>query len=214
MADNPAPAEAGSSEPEGSPSESMEAAEPAPADAKAEPDSGPPEVRNVTYRVTDQGLLVEVAGVRFKPMAKAVKNSKGGYEVELTVMAESMDDDSHVLLSPENGPLAFAATIYNKNGSEQAHHGDTREGGEQEFIIPGAAIKLQRSWPSGSVKGPLWWGQKLKLYVGLWGLGAGADSERKDAGRTRPVRKLFVVEMTAGAKPKAIITPPDVEAGN
>jgi hypothetical protein len=162
-----------------------------------------PEQREVLYKVTPEGLLVDVDGVRFRPKAEPTKEPNGGYRIRITVQAESVDDDTHVLLSPENGPLAFAVRIYDKSGAEQAHHGDERSGEEQQFIMPGGPLTFSREWPSGSVKGPLWWGQKVRLEVGLWGVGRANE-------KTRPMKKFFVVEMVGGAKAQAVISPPEM----
>jgi hypothetical protein len=176
------------------------AAHPANQDPETEP-------RKILYRSTPEGLIIEVAGARFRPQATPVKLSNGGYAIELRVTAEATDGKSHGLLSPENGTLALAATLFDKHGKQLAHHVDERRGEDHEFLTPSAELVLSRRWPSGSVKGPLFWGQRVKLFVGLWGLSASDEGE----GRTRPVRKLFVVEMVGGAKPVAVITPPDVD---
>ena len=171
-------------------------------EAQGKKQASDPEPRQVIYRVTPEGLLIEVAGVRFQPQAEAVKHANGGYGIRLKVKAQSIDDQAHVLLSPKGGPLALAATIYQKNGSQHAQHGDTREGNDREFVMPGGVLELTREWPSGTVRGPLWWGQKVRLDVGLWGLGGAENSDE------RPVRKLFVVDMVGGANARAVITPP------
>ncbi len=164
-----------------------------------------PDPRKVAYRVTPNGLIVEIEGARFTPKATAKKLPKGAYGIELEVVAEALDDRTHTLLSPKLGPLSMAAVIFDKKGEEHRRYNDRREGKEQQFLLPGASLTLERSWPSGEVEGPLWWGQKVRLEVGLWGLGLDGDEGR-------PVRKLFVVEMTAGNNPRAVVTPPDVPA--
>jgi hypothetical protein len=162
-----------------------------------------PEQREVVYRVTPQGLVIQVDGARFTPSATIEKFKNGGYGITISVEAESIDDRTHSLLSPSLGPLAIAATVYDKNGVEAARHGDEREGAEQQFLMPGAPLTIERKWPSGSVKGPLWWGQRVQIHVGLWGLGV-------DGAAGRPVRKLFVIDMSGNANAKPTITPPDV----
>lgn len=181
-------------------SEPGDAASQAAADERAATAS---EERDIVYRVTPNGLVVEVDGARFKPAATAKKLGGGAYGIELTVVAEGVDDRTHVLLSPKQGPLSLAATIFDKHGKVHTQYGDTRDGEDQEFLMPGGTLTLTRSWPSGSVKGPLWWGQRVRLEVGLWGLGA-----EQDPGR--PVRKLFAVEMVGGNKPSAVVTPPEL----
>jgi hypothetical protein len=163
-----------------------------------------PRVREVLYKVTPEGLVIDVDGVRFKPRAEAVKRPDGGYGIRLTVEAEAMDDDTHVLLSPENGPLSLAVKVFDKSGKERAQHGDQRIGDEPQFIMPGGPLTLTREWPSGSVKGPLWWGEKVTLHVGLWGLGKANE-------KGRPMKKFFIVEMVGGAKPQAVLSPPEME---
>lgn len=185
------------------------AADPTPANAEAgtadaaPPHAGPPPSRDVVYRVTPEGLVVDADGMRFKPSAKSVRLSNGGYGIQLEVTAEVTDGRTHGLLSSQHGQLSLAAVIRDKNDKEVAHHTDTREAGagQQERLQPGATVVLARSWPSGSVKGPLWWGQKVRLMVGLWGLGAGDEAPR-------PLKKLFVVDMVAGAQPRPLISPP------
>lgn len=190
----------------------VEASEPEPelteeeklAQAERQREESAPREREVLYKVTPGGLVVEVDGVRFKPTAEPTKKSNGGYGIKITVEAEATDDDTHVLLSPEHGPLSFAVTIFDKKGNEQARHGDVRNGDEQQFIMPGGPLKLSREWPSGAVKGPLWWRQKVTLHVGLWGLGRATE-------KGRPLQKFFIVEMVGGSKAQAVITPPIID---
>lgn len=170
------------------------------ADAEQEP---APKQREVLYKQTQGGLVVDVDGLRLTPKAEPVKKPNGTYGIKITVEAESIDDDTHSLLSPENGPMSFFVKIFDKNGVEQARYGDQRVGDEQQFVMPGGPLTLTREWPSGSVKGPLWWGQSVMLEVGLWGLGRGAE-------KTRPMQKFFRVNMVAGAKPQAIVMPPEI----
>jgi hypothetical protein len=170
-------------------------------EAKAE---AVPAMREVVYTVTPQGLTIEVEGARFKPRATVTKQPGGGFGIDLVVEAEAKDERNHTLLSPTLGPLAIAARIRDKADKEVAHYADRRVGDGQELLLPGNPLVLKRSWPSGEVKGPLWWGQKVHLDVGLWGLGTDADAGR-------PLKKLFVVDMVGGHKPQAIISPPDIK---
>lgn len=171
--------------------------------------AAPPPSREVVYRMTSEGLVVEADGVRFKPSAKPVTLPNGGYGIELKVETEVLDQRAHTLLSPPHGPLSLAAVIRDKNDQPVAQHGDKRQptsaGGQDdmEILTPGATVTLERKWPSGNVKGPLWWGQKVRLMVGLWGLGSEEENPR-------PLKKLFVVDMVGGAKAQALIQPPDV----
>jgi hypothetical protein len=178
----------------------------APVDEAADDSDAPPEEpgeanegRRVLYRMTNEGLLIEVDGVELRPSVKPVQY-KGGWAVEVRVKATATDERTHRLLSPENGPLMFAAKI-EKNGKTETI-GDERVGDDETFISPGDSTELTRRFPSGKLA-PLWGGQTLTLYVGLWGLGADAD-------RRRPVRKLFVLKMVTGSrKPQPVITPPE-----
>jgi hypothetical protein len=198
--DEPAPVEV-APEPEAEPVADTEAEPAADTEAEREPERVQ---RSVLYKVTGEGLVVDVDGVRLRPKAEAVKKEKGSYGIRITVEAESTDDDTHVLLSPEHGPMSFAARIYDKSGAEVSRSGDERAGDDQQFIMPGGPLTFTREWPSGSVKGPLWWGQKVSLHVGLWGLARANE-------KTRPMQKFFVVEMVAGAKPQAVISPPVID---
>lgn len=173
-----------------------------PNEAELEPDTRRAP-RDVLYRVSSDGLVVEVEGVRLTPSAEVLERPNGGYGVRLRVVVEELEDDAHILLVPKHGPLSMAATVFDAKGKQVAEHADVREGGEYVLLGPGATREFTRDWPSGSVKGPLWWGRRLHLEVGLWGLGRSEEEQR-------PVRKLFQVDMTANAKPRAIITPPKV----
>lgn len=196
----PSPA---SSETEPDTNANPKAAEPA---ASSEPVAPAPSVpvREVIYTVSPDGLTIDIEGARFKPRAKVVKQANGGFGIELEVAAEAKDDRNHTLLSPQLGPLAISARVFDKSDKELAHYADRRIGDGQELLLPGNPLVLRRSWPSGEVKGPLWWGQKVHIDVGLWGFGT-------DSAEGRPVKKLFVVEMVAGAKAQAVISPPDVK---
>jgi len=163
--------------------------------------------RDVIYKVTPEGLVVEADGVRFLPKAQPVKLANGGYGIRLEVTARVVDERTHTLLGHAHGPLSIAALIEDGKGQQKARHADSRgdgpRAGELEILQPGQDVVLTRSWPSGSVKGPLWWGQKVRLQVGLWGLGADDEAPR-------PLRKLCTVDMVAGAKPVAVVSPPEL----
>lgn len=164
--------------------------------AAASPSEGP-EPRQILYKVTPEGLVVEVEGLELVPHAKPVR-MRGGWGVEISVEATALDDRMHRLLTPEHGPLAFAADITRKGKTERFT--DERQGDDEMFITPGDSQTLTRRFP-GEGLAPLWWGNELTLEAGLWGLAADAD-------RRRQVRKLFVVKMVAGNKPQPVITPP------
>ncbi len=150
--------------------------------------------RDVSYRVTPDGLVVEVDGVELRPLAKAIK-SKGGWGVEVTVEATSREP--RFLTDPENGPLAFAGKVVRKG--EERPFGDEREGSNTRSLEPGAKEKFSRTYP-GKGQQPIWWGETLELDVGLWGLGS--ETER------RPLKKFFKLKMVAGNDAKPVISPP------
>jgi hypothetical protein len=177
-----------------------------PARSQATSDAPVPS-RDVIYKATPEGLVVEADGVRFLPKAQPVKLANGGYGIRLEVTARVVDERTHTLLGHAHGPLSIAAIIEDGKGQQKARHADSRgdgpRSGELEILQPGQDVVLTRSWPSGSVKGPLWWGQKVRLQVGLWGLGADDEAPR-------PLRKLCTVDMVAGAKPVAVVSPPEL----
>lgn len=156
--------------------------------------------RNVLYRVTGNTVVVEVEGVKFEPKVTAIQK-KGGWGVKVSVKATSTDGHMHRLLSPENGPLAFAAKIRKEGGGDETH-ADERKGEDEAFVPPDDSTDFSREYP-GAKEAPVAKGQTLELQVGLWGLGI-------DANRRRPIRKLFIVKMETGNKtPLPKITPPE-----
>lgn len=197
------PAPAGSAEPDDSAAEQggdAGATSAAPAKPAGGSDTGDAAPREKLYRMTPQGLVVEMTGVLFRIKAKAVRRG-GGWGVKVTVKAKSKDKKSHVLLSPKGGPLAFSAKV--DRGGKVEELGDKREGDKLQTLDAGKALELSRTWPPAGTK-PVRAGQSLELQVGLWGLGADADSQR-------PVRRFFEVKMVAGkghAKPPAVVSPP------
>lgn len=181
-------------------------AAPRPSDAETAPSAKPDDAASDTapreklYRMTPKGLVVEVTGVEFRINAKAVRRG-AGWGVKATVQAKSKDGSPHVLLGPEHGPLAFSAKV--DCGGKVEELGDTRNGNKFESVDAGKPLELSRTWPDKGVK-PVTRGQSLDLQVGLWGLGADADSQR-------PVRQFFEVKMVVGkghAKPQAVVSPP------
>lgn len=155
--------------------------------------------RQILYRLTGKGLVVEIDGMRFEPVAKPVRY-RGGWAVEISVSATATDERTHSLLTPENGPLTFYAEV--QKGGNIETFGDQRDGEDDTFVTPGDTTELSRQFPSKGSP-PMWGGQSLTLQVGLWGLGA-EDSER------RPVKKLFLVKMVTGNKtPQPIIAAPE-----
>lgn len=153
--------------------------------------------RDVEYKVTPEGLVIVADGVTMKPRAKAIK-IKGGWGVEVTV--EVTTDKLRFLTNPENGPLAFAGKVI--RGKETKSFTDERKGSDALNVQPGDPKTITRTFP-GKGQQPLWWGEKLELNAGLWGLGN--DGER------RPLNKLFKLKFEARDGEKPLILPPDIE---
>lgn len=158
------------------------------------------EQREIIYRVTPEGLIIELDNIRFEPSVKPVKQPSGTWGVEITIVATSTGDHIYSLLSGNNGPIAVAGHVTKKGGT-QVPFGDERQGTEEEFVTPGQPVELHRTWKGDGAAPPLLWGETLTLQVGLWGLGEG------DAPR-RSVKKMFEVSMVSGAAPKPLISPP------
>jgi hypothetical protein len=153
--------------------------------------------REVEYKVTPEGLVIVTDGVTMKPRAKAVK-IKGGWGVEVSV--EVTTDKLRFLTNPENGPLAFAGSV--TTTKETKAFTDERKGSDALNVQPGDPKTITRTFP-GKGQQPLWWGEKLELTAGLWGLGN--DGER------RPLNKLFKLTFEAREGAKPLILPPDVK---
>jgi hypothetical protein len=169
------------------------------APVEPEPSAEPkPELkgRNITYRMTPGGLVIDVEGVEFVPKAEAVKSAAGGHDVALSVKATSKDGNMHRLLSPENGPLMVFSRI--ERGEKATDNPDERKGDGEEFISPGDSITLERKIPA-----KLTAGSTITLQVGLWGLGL-------DAAERKPIKKLFWLKMAgSNKKPTPVITAPE-----
>lgn len=153
--------------------------------------------RNITYRVSPDGLRVQLEGVTFTPSAKAVRVG-GGWGLELTVDAESSGTRS--LASPTRGPLAFGGKVL-RRGSDVETFGDERKGDGDLLVAPGEPVKFSRKWPGEGQKA-LTGQDELELHVGLWGFGATPEDRR-------PVRRFVVVKFkpgTTGSAPQ--IEPP------
>jgi hypothetical protein len=174
-------------------------AKPAPA---ASSSSG---AREIVYRVTPKGLVIELDGVHLRPEAKAFKDKHGAYGVELVLHAESFDGRQYWVNKPDEGPLSIAGKIESKDG-KSTRFADERTGGGDEVIMEGAARSFRQRWP-GRGQPKLWWGQTVTLEIGLWGV-------RSESERERPVRRLFVVKMVAGNKPVAVVSPPTLDWGS
>jgi hypothetical protein len=156
--------------------------------------------REVRYILAGGKLEVETNGVRFKPSVKAVKVG-GGWGLKLMVQAEVVDGEQHVLLKPDEGIFAFAGEITRK-GKEPERFGDERKSEGEAVVKPDEKSDFERSWPDAGGK-PLAKGDKLKLEVGLWGLG-------NDKKSRRPVKKFLIVSMNAEkATPTPVVLPPE-----
>jgi hypothetical protein len=162
--------------------------------------------RDIVYRVTPQGLVIELNGIHLRPEAKAVRDPGGTYGVQLTLTAESFDQRQYWLSTPAAGPLALAGKIETPAGKKQ-RFGDERHGAQEEQVVrAGEPRKFKQRWP-GKGQPKLRAGQTLTLEVGLWGVRA--DSERE-----RPVKRLFELELVGANPPTAVITPPTLDWGN
>lgn len=193
----PAAASAPSAPPQTTSPAKAPAAAAKPDSAAAPTDTKP---RQKLYRMTPHGLEVEISGVLFRVRARAVRRG-AGWGVKATVKVKSKDRQRHVLLGSAGGPLAFSANV--DRGGQVETTDDTRKGKKLEVVDEGKPLTLSRSWPDKGKKA-LGAGQSLVLQVGLWGLGADADSGR-------PVRRFFQVKMVVGkgrAKPQAVVSPP------
>lgn len=143
--------------------------------------------REVVYRMTPDGLKVEVGGAVFAPLAQSFK-TKDGYGVEITVEASSKVDA--LLANPEAGPLAFAGRVIRKSGRID-QFGDKRSGRGTKSLGPTSPQKFSRKWPIEGVS-LLSPGDELELDIGLWGYGTSEAT-------LRPVRKFASVKMKASA---------------
>lgn len=162
-------------------------------DAKQPSGDGPAE-RETVYRLSPDGLKVQIEGAEFLPKAEAVRVA-GGWGVKLTVQATSKEE--RVLYSTTDGPLAFGGYV---SRSSREKFGDTRKGGGEMALSPGPAVQFSRTWPNKGEKG-LASGESLELHVGLWGFG-------KDSKDTRPVHKFVIVRMVGGQGATPVIQPP------
>jgi hypothetical protein len=188
-------------EPVASSAEPAKAPEPASADAVAPQTGGEgaPVPREIRYVVTPAGLEIRVEGVDFLAKA-AAERVAGGWSAKVVVTAEAKDEQSHSLLSPKNGPLAFAGAT--QRGEQSERFADERSGDGEQRVVPDKPLKFSRSWPGKSGAKPLSKGDRLELDVGLWGIGETAD-------KRRPVKSFFRVVLAIGqGKPDAQLSPP------
>jgi len=170
---------------------------PAPAPAPAKDPNAP---REVKYVVAPEGLKVEVAGVRFLVAAEA-KQIAQGWGAKISIKAESADGKAHVLLSPKNGPIAFAAAVFKKGSTEAERIPDARDGEGELTIGAGSPVSFSRDFPNKGGR-VLAIGETLDMEVALWGLGDSKEDRR-------PVKQFVHVKMKVDkGKPKAIVEPP------
>lgn len=175
------------------------AASPAPGQA-APPD---PAGREIVYRVTPKGLVIEIDGFHLRPEAKPFKDRSGAYGIRLSVAAESFDGRKYWVNKPKEGPLSIAGKVEAQGKSSR--FSDERQGSGEELVLEGSPRRFEQRWP-GRGQPKLRAGETVTLEVGLWGV-------RVDDERERPVRRLFVVKMVAGPRSQAVITPPTMDWG-
>lgn len=161
--------------------------------------------REVVYRVTPQGLVIEVGGIHLRPVAKAFRDARGSYGVDLQLTAESFDDRQYWVSKPQEGPLSIAGRIEGPAGKRQ-RFADERHGNDEEVVRSGAPRQFKQRWP-GKGQPKLRAGETLTLEVGLWGVHA--DGERE-----RPVRRLFEVKLVGAQPPQAVVSPPTLDWGS
>jgi hypothetical protein len=162
--------------------------------------------REVVYRVTPQGLLIEVNGIHMRPSVKVARDAGGAYTLELTLNAESFDGRQYWMSQPDEGPFSIAGKIESKGGKPQ-RFGDERTGPVAEDVVTsGEPKRWKQRWP-GKGQPKLRSGQTLTLEVGLWGV-------RSDSEQPRAVRRLFEVKLLATSHPDPVITPPTLDWGN
>lgn len=159
--------------------------------------------REIVYRVTPKGLVIEIDGIHLRPEAKPIKDKSGAYGIQLIVNAESFDGRQYWVNKPKEGPLSIAGKVESQGKSTR--FGDEREGSGEEPVLEGNPRRFEQRWP-GRGQPKLWAGQTVTLEVGLWGV-------RTESERERPVRRLFVVKMVAGPRSQAVITPPTMDWG-
>jgi len=195
-----APSTAPSAPTAATPAESSAAAEPTRAPAAPTADAPPPEAtppggKNIVYRMTASGLVIDLDGIQLEPRAEPLKLG-GGWGVKLTVRAKVTDEREHRLQSPTQGPLMVAEEI--DRGGKKELVPDQRQGDGEIVLTKSSATPIERE-----LRKPISGGQSLTLHVGLWGLGA-------DGGDRKPIKKLFTVRMVAGAhKPQPVVSAPE-----
>ena len=188
----PASAASESPKPESEPTAKPEAT--GPAEAAAPATKPPPRGSEITYRMTPNGLVIELEGVQLEPKAEPIQVG-GGWGVRLLVHAKAVDEKEHRLQNPAKGPLMVAEEI--DRGGKKELVPDTRNG-DGELTIGSGTTPIERQ-----LRKPIVSGQSLTLHVGLWGLGTSAEDRK-------PIKKLFVVKMVAGShKPQPVVSAPE-----
>jgi hypothetical protein len=161
--------------------------------------------RDIVYRVTPKGLVIEADGVHFRPEAKVVREKGGSYSIQLVLNVESFDGRRYWVDKASKGPLSIAGKV--EDGKGKISRFDDRRGEtSEEGVMSEAPRRFEQRWP-GQGQPKLRAGQTVTLEVGLWGVRA--ESERE-----RPVRRLFVVKLVAGDRAPAVITPPAMDWGS
>jgi hypothetical protein len=165
-----------------------------PAETEVPATKPPPHGSEITYRMTPNGLVIELEGVQLEPKAEPIQVG-GGWGVRLLVHAKAVDEKEHRLQNPAKGPLMVAEEI--DRGGKKELVPDTRSG-DGELTIGSGTTPLERQ-----LRKPIVSGQSLTLHVGLWGLGTSAEDRK-------PIKKLFVVKMVAGShKPQPVVSAPE-----
>ncbi len=172
---------------------------PPPDEEAADPPVDENRQRTVNYRVTGDGLEVEVEGLTLLVQAEVAKRgSAWGVRVKVEASADGSDQS---LLSPARGPLMFAAQV-TKNGNVEKT-GDTRDGEDDVVVTDGDSMTFAREFPTKGEKA-FKRGTTLKLMTGLWGVG-------KVGQKRRPLRKLAIVQLVVPKKgePRVFVNPPE-----
>jgi hypothetical protein len=144
--------------------------------------------------MTASGLVAELDGVVFEPKAHPI-HVGNGWGVKLVVLARATDEREHHLMNPSQGPLMVAEQI--ERGAKKEVVPDERKG-DGELTVDKSGTHLERE-----LRKPIASGESLTLHVGLWGFGTSPDDRK-------PIKKLFVVKMVAGAhKPEPVVSAPE-----
>lgn len=160
----------------------------------------------IVYRVSPQGLTIEVDGLHFKPSVRSTRHRNGTYSLKIELRAESFDGRVYWIRGDNEGPLSIAGSIKTARGTKKARFSDRRRGGELRQLEESEPLVFRQTWP-GADQPHLRRGETLTLEVGLWGT-------RAEEERERPVRRLFTVEFLAQKGEKPAISPPALDWGS